>query len=327
MPAPTTAAVNRTLDIGNSFEQFDLDASRNGFIGLKVFPHLNVGIVAASYGRIKLEELLKNGDTMRGPRGNYNRGNWNFDTDSYACKENGWEESVDQRSMNIYKNFFDAEKVAAKKARDIVLRNYEKRVAAKVNDTALWTGASLTTTVSNRWSDATNATPQNDVNAAVRKVYDNSGLRANALIIDWSTYKYLQLSAQIQALIKYSGVDDPKNINEKILASVFDLDHVFVAGARYNSANEGQTRSLSAAWDKTMAMVCRVAQTSGDAADIVEPCIGRTLHYAEDGSDIGGVVESYYEEQSRAQIIRCRMDTDEKVTYKEAGHLLTNIQA
>lgn len=324
-PAPIVA-VNRTLDIGNSFEQFDLESSQKGFIALKVFPHINVQIQAASYGRIKLDSLLRGGDTRRTSRGGYNRGSWDFDTDSYACNENGWEEPVDKRNATIYKNFFDAEMVSAKKSRDVVLRNYEKRVATKVMDTTVWTGASLTTAVTNHWSDATNGTPQNDVNAAVQKVYANSGLLANALVIDWSTYKALQLSSQIQSLIKYSGKDDPKNITLDAMAAVFDIEYVLVAGARYNSANENATAVLTAAWSKTMAMVCRIATTSGDTADIVEPCIGRTMHYAEDGSDIGGVVESYWEEQSRSTIIRTRMDTDEKVTYKEAGHLLTNIQ-
>lgn len=324
-PAPSVA-VNRTLDIGRSFEQFDLEASHAGFIGLRVFPHINVKIQAAAYGRIKLDSLLRGGDTKRGTRGTYNRGSWDFDTDSYATKENGWEEPVDIRNSIIYKNFFDAEMIAAKKARDVVMRNYEKRIAAKVFDTTVWTGATLTKALANKWSDAVNGTPQNDVNNAIQNIYNNSGILANAVVMDWTVYKALQLSAQIQSLIKFAGLDDPKDITTKMLAAVFDVEQVIVAGGRYNSANEGQTTVLTNVWDKTMVMVCRVASTSGDTADIVEPCVGRTIHFAEDGSDIGGVMESYYEDQSRAEIIRCRMDTDEKVTYSAAGFLLTNVQ-
>lgn len=106
MPSPSVA-ISRTLDIGRSFEQFDLEASQNGFIGLKMFPPVNVGIQAAAYGRIKLDSLLRGGDTKRGPRGSYSRGSWDFDDDTYATKEHGWEEPVDQRNAKIYKNFFE----------------------------------------------------------------------------------------------------------------------------------------------------------------------------------------------------------------------------
>jgi hypothetical protein len=59
--------------------------------------------------------------------------------------------------------------------------------------------------------------------------------------------------------------------------------------------------------------------------DIREPCLGRTFHWGEDGSQIGGLMESYREEQKRSDIIRCRHDVDEKVLYTQMGHLLSNI--
>jgi hypothetical protein len=332
-----TTAINRTLDIGRSFEQFDLEASWQGFIGLKVLPHINVQIQAASFGEITLGSMLRDGDTTRGNRGNYNRGNWDFGDTPYVCVEHGWEEPVDRRMAAIYKNFFDAEMISAKKARDAVLRAYEKRVAAAIFSTATWTqqgslATALTTAgalgapVANKWSSVANATPQADVNQGCQIVYNNSGIRPNALVVDWTTYKCLQLVAAVQNLIKYDGMDDPKSITPNMLAALFDLEYVLIAGGRFNSAQEGQTASLSSIWANSMAWLGRIASTSGDAADITEPCVGRTIHYAEDGSDIGGVVESYYEEQSRAQIIRCRMDTAELVIYPQVGFLFTNIQ-
>jgi hypothetical protein len=56
-----------------------------------------------------------------------------------------------------------------------------------------------------------------------------------------------------------------------------------------------------------------------------EPCIGRTFHWSEDGSQVGGAVEEYYSDEVRADIIRVRHDTDEVIMYPQAGHLLSNI--
>ena len=68
-------------------------------------------------------------------------------------------------------------------------------------------------------------------------------------------------------------------------------------------------------------MVCRIATDS----DIKSPCIGRTLHWAEDGSEIGGTVETYRDESVRGDVVRVRHQTDEKMLYTQAGHLLSNI--
>lgn len=111
------------------------------------------------------------------------------------------------------------------------------------------------------------------------------------------------------------------DITPQMLAQVFDLDFVFVAGGSKNTAAEGQTATVGQIWSSSYAMVCRVATSS----DFREPCIGRIFHWAEDGSTIGGTVESYREEQTRSNIVRARHDVDELVLYAQAGHLLSNI--
>jgi hypothetical protein len=68
-------------------------------------------------------------------------------------------------------------------------------------------------------------------------------------------------------------------------------------------------------------MLARVART----ADLREPCLGRTIHWGEDGSQIGGLFESYYSDERRSNIVRCRHDVDEKIIYAEAADLLSNI--
>jgi hypothetical protein len=56
-----------------------------------------------------------------------------------------------------------------------------------------------------------------------------------------------------------------------------------------------------------------------------DACIGRTFHWSQDGSSIGGTVESYRDERVRGDVIRVRHDVDEIVLYPQAGHLLSNV--
>lgn len=326
MPAPSTAVTILRPDLAGPFMQFSLEADRQGFIGLQVAPVIEVGLQASTFAKIKIAELLMNRDTLRAPGAGYSRSQFQFDVASWATKDNGAEEPVDDRQAQMYRYLIDAQMIAASRAQDAVLRSYEKRVSALIFNTTTWTGASLTTAVGTAWSTVATATPITDVEAAIQKVFDNSGLRANALVIGWKAFRNLRnntTSGQIIDRIKFWGGDDPKagNIGANTLARVFGLERVIVAGAVKNTAIEGQAASIAGIWDPTKAMVCKVAT----GPDIQEPCIARTFHWADDGSDIGATMESYRDEAIRGDWIRARMDTDEIVMYPQAGHLLTGV--
>ena len=319
MPHPSTA-LSRP-DLGGSLMEFDNEANRAGFIGLRVFPVFESARQNAEFGKFKIESLLQERDTTRAAGAGYARQQNQFTTDNFATREHGAEEPVDDRESKIYATYFDAEMVAARRARDVVLRNLEKRVKAKVQDTATWTGAALTTAVGTPWTMIATSTPITDVRGAVIKVYQNSGMLANRVVLSWEIYQKLLDNTQILDRIKSWGGDDPLQVNKQTLARAFDVEEVVVGGGVFNSANEGQAASLSGIWANSSVMVCRVATGN----DLKEPCIGRTIHWGEDGSSIGAAMESYRDESIRGDVVRARMDTDEKRLFTQAGHLLTNI--
>ena len=323
MPAPTSALTTLRPDLA-SFLEFDLESDRNGYVASKVFPVIDVASQAGVYGIIPVEQLLQQRVTKRAPGAGYSRGTFTFQTATYACEEHGAEEPVDDRQAKMYREYFDAEQVSTLRAFSSVLRNAEQRVADAVFNATTWNGASLTTGITNEWDDVAAATPITDVDAAVKKVWDNSGLWANALIVNQKVFRNLRRCAQIIDAIESSGAGDPSkqsDITADQLAAVFGLDMVIVAGATRNSAKEGQNFSASQIWSDEYAMICRVATSQ----DMAEPCIGRMFHWSEDGSSVGGTVESYRDEVVRANIIRVRHDVDEVVLYPQAGHLLSNI--
>ena len=324
MPSPSASLATLRPDLADSFMEFDLAMDQAGFIANQVFPVVDVASQSGTFGKIPVEELLEQRDTKRAPGSGYARGDFNFTTSTYACEEHGAEEVVDDREAKMYMDYFDAEQVAAMRAYSAVLRNAEQRVASAVFNSTTWTGSSLTTAITNEWDDVTNATPLVDVEAAVQKVYDNSGLWPNALIINRKVFRNLRNCDEIKDRIASSGAGESNaagRVTRQQLAELFDLERIIVAGSTKNGAKEGQSASPSQIWSGEYAMVCKVA-TSGD---FKEPCIGRTFHWSEDGSSIGGTVEDYREEAVRGGVIRVRHDVDEIVLYPQAGHLLSNV--
>ncbi len=324
MPSPSTSLATLRPDLADSLMEFDLAMDQRGYISNRAFPVVDVLSQAGVFGKIPLEQLLQQRDTKRAPGAGYNRGKFTFTTGSYTCVEYGAEEPVDDREAEMYAEYFDAEVISTARAYNAVLRAQEERVAASVFNTTTWTGASLTTAITHEWDDAINCVPLTDVEAAVQKIYDNSGLWANALIINQKVFRNLRNSDQVVERIQSAGAGDPTkptDVTVEMLAQVFDLPYILVAGGSKNNAIEGQSASPVQIWSGEYAMVCKIAT----GADFREPCIGRTFHWSADGSAIGGSIESYREEQTRSNIIRVRHDVDEVVLYAEAGHLLSNI--
>jgi hypothetical protein len=322
MPTSVTSLATLRPDLAESFESFDLEAEKAGYIARKVLPTVDVASQAGIFGKIPLEQLLQQSETKRAPGSGYSRGNFTFDDAAYACKENGKEEPIDDREAKMYAEYFDAETVATQRAYNAVLANAEKRVADAIYNTSTWTGAALTTDVSSvPWATIASAKPLTNVEAAVQKVYDGSGLWPNALVINKKVFRNLRNTPEVIDRIASSGAGDrnlASDVTLQMLAQAFDLDYIIVAGGSLNTAKEGQTASVGQIWSSTYAMVCKVA-TSGDFR---EPCVGRTFHWSADGSNIDGAIESYRDETVRSNIIRVRHDVDEVILYAQAGHLL-----
>ena len=322
---PTTAITR--YELSRPFTEFDLRMNRKGFIGPSVLRPRPVAIQAADVGKIPLKELLQMKSTKRSPGSGYKRGDFEMDKYSYSTDEYGWEEPLDDRSIAIYRDIIDAEAIHADRAEDFVLQEYERDVATAVFDTAVWTGAPLTTAIVNEWDDHANATPIADVHAAKEKVVLGSGLDANALICNALQYWNLINCDEVVERVKYSAKATQEEMRRSI-AELLDISMILVAGGLKNTANPQQAASIARIWDGEYAMVARVAMTE----DPQEPCIGRTFIWTGDGptslgtdEELAVLMEEYREEGIRGSVMRARNDRDIVIMYKQAGHLLSNV--
>lgn len=320
MPAPSESLATLRPDLGGSLEEFNLAADRQGFIGNRVLPVIEANKPSGTFGTIPLEQLLKTPETRRASRTAYPRGKWTFEDQSYQTAEYGWEEPVDDRDERFYGDYFDAEMVSAELARDIVLRAHEIRAAAAVFDAVTWTP----TAVTDEWDDYANAVPLDDVETEVQAFFTASGLWPNALVMSRFVFRNLRNCEQVIDRIASQGAGGPtkpKDITAAMLASVFDLDEIIVGGSPKMASQEGVAIDIDPIWSNEYVAVCRVARTGS----IKEPCLGRTIHWAEDGSQIGATMESYRDETIRGNVIRARHEVHQKIIYTRMNRLLSNI--
>ena len=316
MPSPTTQLSTLRPDLGGAIREFSFLSNRAKFIGTRIFPVLEVAVQSGSFGKIPLEQLLAPGDVSRAPRSGYNRRNWKFEEDAFATREYGCEEVIDDREAAIYANYFDAELIARDRALDRVLLEHETLVANSVFDAGTYTP----TAVTNEWDDWDNATPINDVEARLRAFEERYAMTPNTLVINSLVARNLRNCAQIIEKIQNVRDVTQANITDADLANALGIERVEVAGGFVNTANPAQARDISRIWSNEYAALVHVARSN----DISEPCVGRTLHYAGDGSSPSATVEEYRSEEVRGNVIRVRFDLQVKTIFPMV-ELLSNI--
>lgn len=319
MPRPTSATTIQRPDLAAIAYEYMMEASQRGFIGLNLLPIFEVLEQSAEYPVIPIEALLKLQSTKRAANGSYPRSSYEFETDNYACLENGWEERVDDVEAKLYQRFFDAEEVAVQRAVDILLRGQEKRIADMMFNTSNFSNGA----VSIEWSTAASCTPRADVKAGRAAMRAASGLVPNVLVMSLKVLENLLVADEITDALKYTNPIElgGLEVQKRLLAQYFGVDRIEVGGGIYDAAKKNISMSITDIWDDEYAGLY-VASAGG--MELKEPVVGRTFLWIEDSPE-NLVTESYREEATRSDVYRVRHHTDEEFIFTGAGYLLTNI--
>lgn len=304
-------------DLGAAYEEFQEDPEFASFIADQVCPKMATPVSEGSHSCITRETALMTADTKRAAGSGYQRVDIGAEDKTFATKEHGLEGAVDDRKRKFYASDFDLEAATLRQVIRRLKIAREIRVAALIFNTSTWTGSGLTTDVSSAPWDAASSAVIAPVAAAKEKVRSGTGMRANAMIIGRVMYNNLLANTEIKA--RFPGISFLSEAAvAQNLAAIFGLERIIVAGGVKNTANEGIVASLSDIWVDDYAMICRLCLPN---APIDDPSVARSYIWTpENAADL--IVESYREEQIRADVLRARYDADEKVLDAYLGHLL-----
>lgn len=285
--------------------------------GLRALPIFKTPVKEASYSAITRESIARESDMKRAPRGSYNRDNFDAEDKTFNCEEYGTEQPIDDGERILYAKDFDADMVAVRVATRRLMAAQEKRIADLVLNTTTFTGATLYTDNSGTPWDTVSTDIIAQVGAAKEKVRQNSGMKANALIMGWSNIERCIINTNIRASISPTHVTSYDEIISR-LASLFGLRYIIVGDAVRNTANEGIAFSGSDVWNDDYVMVARVVE---NPEDLSEPGLGRTFLWTPDSPE-NVTVEEYREEPIRSDVFRVRQHTDEVLIDANFGHML-----
>ena len=313
-------------DLMFSVEEFNLEANRKRYAGLKILKPRIVGLQSAEFACVPPGQLLAEDENItRASGAAYNRDEFEFDKKDYKTSDHGVEEVIDDRESAIFRDLVDAESVSAGRALNKVAQRLEIEICSMVTDAAVWTGDALATTVDTAW-DAANATPFHDIENARQKIIDGCGHYPDTLVLGRKAFFALSMCDDIVNRVLGIIGWEPKTVGADTLQTLLGIDRVVVAGGLKNTANRGQTAVFAPIWPDDLVMLCKTA-TSDDPAEV---SIGRTFAWSEEAgyfsdAELIGIVEEYREENVRGSILRCRADWGPKILYSQCGHHLTGV--
>ena len=282
------------------------------FVGRSLFPIFNTREQAAQYYVFDRENALNvPTNIQRAPGAGYSRSLMSLSDDSFACKEYGHEEPVDDIEKAKYTSALNADSAAVERSTNIVMVNHEIRAHALATS-----GAVQSSTPGTKW-DAGSSDPIGDVDAVRELIHDNCGLDANTMVISRDVFNVLKELPAIVDKIKYTqrGI-----ITADLLAPIFGVQKVLVAGVITNSAAEGQALSPAKIWgdDVILAHV-------NSAQNLKAPNFGRTFAWSKFTGTKGILVKSYRQEEINSDVHRVTQNVDEKLVGAECGYRLSDV--
>jgi hypothetical protein len=195
-----------------------------------------------------------------------------------------------------------------------ILLRREIDLAGVVQTAANWANTtSLTSTLS--WSQNTTlSNPITVVDSATSAIRRNSGKRANVIAIDDTTFKAAKEHTSIVDRIKYTSA---QSVTPQMLAGLFNIEKVLVAGAVQNTGQEGLADSLGDIWTDT-AFIGYVESSPG----LKKPSALFTM--VQNGYSEPYVVTKYREEPRKGDWIEVETAFQHKVVASDCGYLIVN---
>lgn len=309
-------------DLAVTMQEFPLAMAKEGIIGSELFPTIEVDVQAGNYGTIPNKEITTPASAKRNSDGTYQRMGWEFDDLNFKTEEFGIEIPLDERRANMYREFIDAERFNAELSRFKTMQADEIRKAAIAMNVANFSGQ--TNGAGTAWTNHTTSSPKDNIHAAKMAVYAREGVICNVGWSSWERFEDMRMNSEIIAAIEASGSGQPAKLSDitvEMVANAVGLERLLVGGMVKNTANINQNKSIASIWDNTLFGVGYIDLSNNPEM----PSLFRQFHWGADGSQIGGVIESYEEARSRSVIHRCRHEVDEQQVVASMGQLITGV--
>jgi hypothetical protein len=236
--------------------------NQSEYIAGRVFPTVPVEKQSDLYYIYDKNDWFRDEAAVRGPAQESAGGGYNVSNDSYSCLEYAFHHDIPWQDLSNADEGIDLERDATEFVTQRLLLRRERQWAANYFTTSKWgtdiAGVSSSPSAGTsviHWSDYTNGTPVDDVDAARRAIKVATGMTPNRMVLGYDVFNKLKRHPTVRDYYKYVSADV---ITPQMLAAVFEIEQVMVAGAVYATNVEGETGAYNFVHGKN-ALLCYAA--------------------------------------------------------------------
>lgn len=314
MPNPTAGAVHvdsLLTDISIAFVQ-----SSTKYIATRAFPAVPVQQRSDVYATYDRGDFLRDEVERRMQGGEAVQIGYRTGTDSYLAEEWAAAHAIDDQVRANADSPFAPEQDAVRFLTQKMLIKREVEFVTNYMNTGIWGVDSSGGSDFTQWSNAA-STPIEDIHNASFDVEAATGYLPNKLIVGRQVWLDLKNHPDIVDRVKYTS---SAPIDTGIVARLFGLDEILVAGAVRNTAVEGVTHVGAHIVGDDALLVY-----SPSSPGLMQPAAGYTFEWTGLIPGMGGqVVERYRDESRVSDIVRVRAAWAQKVVSSALGVFFNN---
>lgn len=220
--------------------------SNEAFIADKVFPQVNVQRQSDIYYEYDTGDFTRDEAKLRGQFSESAGGDYDVDRKAYLCQKYAFHKDVSPEEVSNTDDPLDAYRDSTIYVTKKMLIRREVDWARKFFTTGKWgteyTGVAASPGANQKlqW-DQPNSTPIEDIDNAVVAMAEQTGFKPNTLVISPYVLTVLKNHFDILDRIKYTerGI-----VTEQLLASLFNVERVFIPWGVFNDAVKGTPDDL-----------------------------------------------------------------------------------
>lgn len=309
---------SRDVHIDRPLSNLVIGFEPQGTIVQNFLPIVNVGKQSDLYFKYDKGDFFRIPDsTKRAPRTKGRTVSFNVSSDSYYATNYALVDEMDYETLVNQDDPLALEAKSARNLFNILNLDMENRVAGD-----LTTGSNVGShaAVSSKWDSSTAGTsdPFADIQTAKSAIRSTTGLEPNTIIFGQEVYNALLRHADILDRIKYvqRGV-----VTADLLASLFDVQNVYVGSSIKNTGAENLSDSFSDVWGKNTV----IGRFSPPETDGKDPSLMYGFRWTNPMFGTPMAVESWDDpDHGNFKNLRVQYYQDEKITAPELGYLWTS---
>ena len=252
MPKMQEAHVDRALT--NMSVAYLQDATN--YVADKVFPIVPVKRQADLYYIYNTGDFLRDEAQARGAISESAGGDYDLSTDTYYCKKYAFHKDVSPEERVNYDEPLDADKDAQIFVSQKMLIRREMEWASKFFKSGVWSkeiagAAAVATGKVVYWNDDA-STPIQDITNEAVAMAAKTGFRPNTLVLSPHVFNALKNHYDVLDRVKYT---ETGIVTTSLLASLFEVDKVYVAWAVVNAGAKGASDNVGFIMGKN-ALLC-----------------------------------------------------------------------